>query len=70
MQDSAALLMPMVVQTYVEALTDELIHKAWKHIREVEDLGGMAKAMETSLAQDAHRRSCCKKTSQDRFRKG
>lgn len=35
--------------TYVEALTDELIHKAWKLIKEVEDLGGMAKAMETSL---------------------
>ena len=35
--------------TYVEALTDELIHKAWDHIREVEDLGGMAKAMESSL---------------------
>ena len=35
--------------TYVEALTDELIHKAWKLISEVEDLGGMAKAMETSL---------------------
>ncbi|MDZ4748152.1 MAG: methylmalonyl-CoA mutase [Saprospiraceae bacterium] len=35
--------------TYMEALTDELIHKAWKLINEVEDLGGMAKAMETSL---------------------
>jgi methylmalonyl-CoA mutase len=34
---------------YVEALTDELIHKAWMHISEVEELGGMAKAMETSL---------------------
>ena len=34
---------------FVESLTDELIHKAWQHIREVEDLGGMAKAMETSL---------------------
>ena len=35
--------------TYLESLTDELIHKAWKLIKEVEDLGGMAKAMETSL---------------------
>lgn len=34
---------------YVEALTDELIRKAWSHIREVEDIGGMAKAMETGL---------------------
>ncbi len=34
---------------YVEALTDELIHKAWQHIMEVEGLGGMAKAMETNI---------------------
>lgn len=34
---------------YVESLTDELIHKAWQHINEVEELGGMAKAMETNI---------------------
>ena len=34
---------------YIETLTDELIQKAWAHIREVEDLGGMAKAMESGL---------------------
>ena len=34
---------------FVESLTDELIHKAWKHIQEVEDMGGMARAMESSL---------------------
>ena len=34
---------------YVESLTNDLIQKAWKLIREVEELGGMAKAMETSL---------------------
>ncbi len=34
---------------YVEALTEALIHKAWAHIREVEELGGMAAAMESSL---------------------
>ena len=34
---------------FVESCTDDLIHKAWKLIQEVEDLGGMAKAMETSL---------------------
>ncbi len=34
---------------YVESLTEEILHKAWKHIQEVEDLGGMARAMESSL---------------------
>ncbi len=34
---------------YIEALTDELIRKAWIHIGEVEELGGMAKAMETNI---------------------
>lgn len=34
---------------YVEALTDELIRRAWAHIQEVEDLGGMAKAIDTGL---------------------
>ncbi|MDX5346026.1 MAG: methylmalonyl-CoA mutase [Hymenobacteraceae bacterium] len=32
---------------YVEALTHELAHKAWELIQEVEELGGMAKAIET-----------------------
>jgi len=34
---------------YVEALTDELIRRAWAHIQEVEELGGMAKAIDTGL---------------------
>ncbi len=34
---------------YVETLTDELVHKAWKLIQEVQELGGMAKAIETGL---------------------
>lgn len=34
---------------YVEALTDELIRRAWAHIQEVESLGGMAKAIDTGL---------------------
>jgi methylmalonyl-CoA mutase len=34
---------------YVEALTNELVKKAWEHIQEVEELGGMAKAIETGL---------------------
>jgi len=34
---------------YVERLTHELARKAWGHIQEVEELGGMAKAIETGL---------------------
>lgn len=34
---------------YVEALTNELMKRAWKHIEEIENLGGMAKAIETGL---------------------
>jgi methylmalonyl-CoA mutase len=34
---------------YVEALTHEIAHKAWELIQEVEELGGMAKAIETGL---------------------
>ena len=34
---------------YLEALTNELMHRSWKLIEEVEELGGMAKAIETGL---------------------
>jgi methylmalonyl-CoA mutase len=34
---------------YVERLTHELMHRAWRHIQEIESLGGMAKAIETGL---------------------
>lgn len=34
---------------YVEYLTDQLAHKAWALIQEIEDLGGMAKAIETGI---------------------
>ncbi len=34
---------------YVESLTKEIANKAWKLIQEVEELGGMAKAIETGV---------------------
>ena len=34
---------------YVESLTKEIAEKAWKLIQEVEELGGMAKAIETGI---------------------
>lgn len=40
---------PWAGSYYVESLTDELVHKAWEHIQEIEGLGGMAKAIESGL---------------------
>ena len=40
---------PWAGSYYVEALTHELANKAWTLIQEVEELGGMAKAIETGL---------------------
>lgn len=34
---------------YVERLTHELVHKAWNLIEEIEELGGMAKAIDTGI---------------------
>ena len=40
---------PWAGSYYVESLTKELVDKAWAHIQEVEELGGMAKAIETGI---------------------
>ena len=40
---------PLGGSYYVEKLTEELVEKAWELISEVEELGGMAKAIETGL---------------------
>ncbi|MFO8070514.1 MAG: methylmalonyl-CoA mutase [Polyangia bacterium] len=40
---------PWAGSYYVESLTDALMRRAWEHILEVEELGGMAKAIETGL---------------------
>jgi len=40
---------PWAGSYYVEYLTNELMKKAWEHIREIEELGGMAKAIETGI---------------------
>ncbi|HPS61841.1 MAG TPA: methylmalonyl-CoA mutase, partial [Bacteroidales bacterium] len=40
---------PWAGSYYVETLTHEIAHKAWKLIEEVEELGGMAKAIETGI---------------------
>ena len=40
---------PWAGSYYVESLTNEIAHKAWEHIQEIEKLGGMAKAIETGI---------------------
>ena len=40
---------PWAGSYYVEYLTDRIAQRAWEHIQEVEELGGMAKAIETGL---------------------
>jgi methylmalonyl-CoA mutase len=40
---------PWAGSYYIEYLTHEIAHKAWKLIEEVEELGGMAKAIETGI---------------------
>jgi len=40
---------PWAGSYYVEKLTQELAHKAWALIEEVEEMGGMSKAIETGL---------------------
>ena len=40
---------PWAGSYYVEKLTHEIAHRAWKLIEEVEELGGMAKAIETGV---------------------
>ncbi len=40
---------PWAGSYYVESLTNEIAHRAWQHIQEIEKLGGMAKAIETGL---------------------
>ena len=40
---------PWAGSFYVESLTHKLAEKAWKHIKEIEDLGGMTKAIEKGI---------------------
>ncbi len=40
---------PWAGSYYVEYLTHQIAQRAWEHIQEVEELGGMAKAIETGL---------------------
>ncbi|MBE1553810.1 methylmalonyl-CoA mutase [Sporosarcina limicola] len=49
---------------YVEKLTDELMNKAWELIEEIEELGGMAKAIETGLPKMKIEEAAAKRQAQ------
>ncbi|RLQ92158.1 methylmalonyl-CoA mutase [Planomicrobium sp. Y74] len=49
---------------YVESLTKQLTDKAWELIEEVEELGGMAKAIETGLPKMRIEEAAAKKQAQ------
>ncbi|HEY2858827.1 MAG TPA: methylmalonyl-CoA mutase [Terracidiphilus sp.] len=61
---------PWAGSYYVERLTHELMHSAWKLIEEVEHLGGMAKAIEAGIPkmrieEAAARRQACIDSGKD-----
>ncbi len=54
---------PWAGSYYVEYLTDQLARKAWKHIQEVEEYGGMAAAIEKGLPNQRIEESAARKQS-------
>jgi methylmalonyl-CoA mutase len=46
---------PLAGSYYVESLTNELIEQAWALIEEVEEMGGMTKAVESGCPSCASR---------------
>ncbi|WP_077213910.1 methylmalonyl-CoA mutase [Bacillus dakarensis] len=55
---------PWAGSYYVEALTDQLVQRAWEHIEEIENLGGMAKAIETGLPKMRIEEAAAKRQAQ------
>jgi methylmalonyl-CoA mutase len=47
--DTCKLIDPWGGSFFVESLTQDLVGKAWEHIQEVEELGGMRKAIEAGI---------------------
>ncbi len=52
---------PWAGSYYVEYLTDDIAHKAWKLIEEVEELGGMTKAIEAGIPKMRIEQAAAKK---------
>jgi methylmalonyl-CoA mutase len=55
---------PWAGSYYVEALTNQLMERAWEHIEEIESLGGMAKAIETGLPKMRIEEAAARKQAQ------
>lgn len=55
---------PWAGSYYVEVLTDNLVKRAWEHIEEIENLGGMAKAIETGLPKMRIEEAAAKRQAQ------
>ncbi|WP_026694703.1 methylmalonyl-CoA mutase [Peribacillus kribbensis] len=49
---------------YVESLTNGLIERAWQHLEEIEELGGMSKANETGLPKMRIEEAAAKRQAQ------
>ncbi len=54
---------------YIEKLTRDIEKKAWKHIKEIEELGGMAKAIEAGIPKMRIEQSAAKKQARIDSRK-
>ncbi|MFR6634963.1 MAG: methylmalonyl-CoA mutase family protein [Alistipes onderdonkii] len=54
----------------MESLTNEIAHKAWERIQEVEKLGGMAKAIETGIPKMRIEGGCGPQAGTHRLRRG
>ena len=52
---------PLGKSYYLESLTHQIAEKAWKLIKEIEDLGGMAKAIESGIPKIRIEQSAAKK---------
>ena len=61
---------PWAGSYYVESLTNEIAHKAWERIQEVEKLGGMAKAIETGIPKMRIEGGCGPQAGTHRLRRG
>ncbi len=59
---------PWAGSYYVESLTNEIAQNAWELIEEVEELGGMTKAIETGIPKLRIEEAAAQKTSTNRQR--
>ena len=61
---------PLAGSYYVEALTDQLAREAWALIEEVDQLGGMTKAVESGMPKLRIEEAATRRQARDRPRRG